>query len=61
MGLADRLRALDSRVLPSLRQPGESAEEFLRRVAARRWPTGRHLPVEVHQALRELFAEQDRR
>lgn len=59
MGLANRLRDLDSRAMKSLRQPGEPAEDFLRRVAVRRWPSGRHLPAEVQQALREYFDQQD--
>ncbi len=45
--------------MKSLRQPGEPAEDFLRRVAVRRWPSGRHLPAEVQQALREYFDQQD--
>ena len=45
--------------MKSLRQPGEPAEVFLRRVAVRRWPSARHLPVEVQQDLREYFGQQD--
>jgi len=43
----------------SLRQPGESAEDFLRRASERKWPYARFLPVEVQAALREYFAAQD--
>jgi hypothetical protein len=59
MGLPDRLRRLDSRVFKSMRQPREPAEDFLRRVAVRRWPGGRSMPLEVQQALRELFDQRD--
>jgi hypothetical protein len=59
MGVSDRLRRLDSRVFKSMRQPDEPAEDFLRRVAAQRWPGGRAMPIEVQRALRELFARLD--
>jgi len=60
MSLVQRLRGLDSRVFTSLRQPGEPAEQYLRRVAARRWPTDRPAAFELQQALREYFAELDK-
>jgi hypothetical protein len=57
MGLLDRLRRADSRVFTYLRQPGESAEEYLRRVAAWSGPgIGGLAAVDVHLALREFFA-----
>ncbi len=59
MGLSEHLRRLDSSAFKVLRRHDEPAEAFLRRVAERRWPTGRHLPAEVQQALREFFAERD--
>lgn len=59
--VGDRLRRLDARAMPSLRQPGESAEHFLRRIAvARTFPWGgKAQPGEVQAALREHFAGLD--
>ena len=56
-----RLAKLDSRVLGSLRQPGESAEAYLRRVSAAGGPGGHATAAEVGAALREYFAQLDRR
>lgn len=62
MGLADRLRHLDARAVGSLRQPGEPAEAFLRRLADRRWPQSRPMLSEIQQqALRDYFHEQNAR
>jgi hypothetical protein len=60
MRLSERLRRLDSRAFKSLRQPGESAEDFLRRYAASPL-RARTVTPEVQQALREIFAERDAR
>jgi hypothetical protein len=55
----NRLAGLDSRVFPSLRRPGEAAEDYLRRVAARRWGINVRESFEVQRALREHFARLD--
>lgn len=56
--LRDRLLRLDSRVFKEIRQPGEDAETYLRRIAA-----SGGIPIrdsmEVHRALREHFAALD--
>jgi hypothetical protein len=60
MSLGLRLRRLDARVFPRLRQPGEPAEAYLRRVAVRRLGIGVADGYAVQQALREHFAALDR-
>ena len=59
MALWKRLRDLDSRVVPGLRRPGESAEDYLRRVADG-GPATSFKAADVHTALREYFRERDR-
>lgn len=61
MGLRNRLRRLDSRVLRGLRRPDESAEDYLRRAAAGRAASGVAGSAEMVAALREYFTELDRR
>lgn len=58
MALSDRLRRLDERVFKELRQSGEDAEAYLRRVAASGGIAVRDGNA-VHAALREHFAALD--
>lgn len=51
MSIVRRLRRLDDRVLRSWRQPGESAEDFLRRAAVQ--GLAMYQNVEVQAALQE--------
>jgi hypothetical protein len=57
--MRQRLRRLDSRVLPGLRQPGETAEVYLRRAIHDRRPGGFAAWADVIQALREHFRDLD--
>jgi hypothetical protein len=61
MGLMKRLTRLDERVFTGLRQQGESAEAFLRRIASGS-PPGYNGPAarELYEALREYFAAEHR-
>jgi len=52
MRLTTGLKQLDERVF-LLRREGEAPEQFLARVASRRWPQPRPLLMEVQAALRE--------
>jgi hypothetical protein len=60
MGLLTTMKNLDSRVVPGFRRPGEPAEAFLRRASALPWFLAGN-PWEYRTALREYFAELDRR
>jgi len=60
--LGDRLLRLDRRLFPKFRQQGETAEAYLRRVASwSKFGLGGTIAPDLKQALREYFAEQDRR
>ena len=59
VSLRDRLRWADDRWLGRLRQPGESAESFLRRIADGRPVPGFDVAEEVPSALREFFIQLD--
>jgi len=60
MGIRDRLRRLDERALPPLRQPDESAEAFLRRMSIAN-VLQRGNWIDIQAALQEYFAHLDAR
>jgi hypothetical protein len=62
MRLMKRLAGLDERVFTGLRQQGEPAEAFLRRIASGS-PPGYNGPAarELYEALREYFPAEHRK
>lgn len=59
MSLVRRPSAQDAKAFKSVRQPGEAAEGYLRRVAGRRGGIGQRDGLAVCQALAEHFRALD--
>lgn len=61
MSLLGRLRRLDEAAIPSLRQPGEAAELYLRRVATFYRVRNNDLGRALNEHFRQLDAERRER